>query len=105
MADDVSVVELDSVRARVATTPLAMVLAFIPDTTQLETPAVLLQVIDFPAAVAAAPAATTRLPKSLVKYVIVHWTADGWVPVELKDKFKLTTVPGAPEPDDRTREL
>jgi hypothetical protein len=64
IAEDVSVVEPEIVKASVATTPFAMALELIPETTHLETPDVLLQLIDFPAAVAAAPAVTTSALKS-----------------------------------------
>jgi len=67
IADEVCVVELEMVRAIVATTPLAIVLEFIPEITQVETPATLLQLIVFPAAVAAAPTETVRALKSVVE--------------------------------------
>lgn len=103
-SDEVSVVELEIVKAIVATTPFAIVLVFIPDTTQVETPDVLLQLIDFPAAVVAAPVETLNALKSFVAYVMLHWTPEGCVTVELNDKLKLTTLPGLPEPDERLRE-
>jgi hypothetical protein len=64
--DEVSVVELESVSAIVATTPFAMLLELMPQTTHVETPDVLLQVIDFPDAVATAPAATLNELTSFV---------------------------------------
>lgn len=102
--DEVSVVEA-MVKAMVATTPLAIVFKFVPETTHVETPAELLQLIVLPAAVATGPTETVRAVKSLVAYVIVHWTAEGAVPVEDSDRFKVTTLPAAPEPDERTKVL
>jgi hypothetical protein len=36
---------------------------------------------------------------------MVHWTADGAVTVEDNDRFKVTTLPAAPEPEERTSEV
>lgn len=55
------------VRATVATTPFEMVVEFMPQRTQVGLPAVVLQEIDLPAAVAAAPAVTVIAEKSVVE--------------------------------------
>lgn len=73
IVEEVSVVVLEIVSATVATTPLGIEFVLLPDTTQVETPAVaLLQAIDFEAEVAAAPADTVIALKSFVEYVRVH---------------------------------
>ena len=59
-------VDADSVKLMVATTPFATVLVLMPQTTQVETPAALLQLIDFDAAEVAAPVVTVKPVKSLV---------------------------------------
>jgi hypothetical protein len=64
--DDVSEVELEMVKAMVATTPLAMVFRLAPEITQVETPAELLQLSVLPAAVATGPTEKVRALKSLV---------------------------------------
>ena len=51
--------------ARVATTPFAIVLEFMPQITHVEAPEVVLQLIDLPAAVVAAPAVMLREAMSL----------------------------------------
>ena len=103
-AEEESVVVLDIVSATVATTPLAIVLVLIPYATQLEMPAVLLlHVTDFDAEFAAAPVDTEMELKSLGGYVRVHCTAPGCVVVEPNERFKLTTLPGLPEPEERLK--
>jgi hypothetical protein len=65
--DDVSSVDGAIVSPTVATTPLEIVLELIPQSTHLELPELLLQVICLPAAVAAAPAVTVAEVKSTVE--------------------------------------
>ena len=63
-ADDVLSVEGEIVSATVATTPFEIVLELIPQSTHVELPELLLQVICLPAAVAAAPGVTIADVKS-----------------------------------------
>ena len=60
-------VEEDTVREMVATTPLGIVPAFNPDTMHLEIPALVAQVTDLLAPVAAGPAAIVSEEKSTVE--------------------------------------
>lgn len=66
-ADDVLSVDGEIVRATVATTPFETVLELIPQSTHVELPELLLQVISLPAAVAAAPGVTVADVKSTVE--------------------------------------
>jgi hypothetical protein len=63
--DDVLVVELEIVRATVATTPSEMAVEFIPQTMHFRTPAAVLHEIDLFVLVAAGPAATLADEKSV----------------------------------------
>jgi hypothetical protein len=65
--DDVSVVEVDTVREMVATTPFGMVVSFNPDTMHLEIPPLVAQVTDLFAPVDTGPAATVTDEKSTVE--------------------------------------
>jgi hypothetical protein len=63
----VSVVEVETVREMVATTPLGIVASFKPDNTHLETPELVAHVTDLFAAVATGPAAIVIDEKSAVE--------------------------------------
>jgi hypothetical protein len=63
----VSVVEAETVREMVATTPLGIVVSFKPDNTHREIPALVAQVTDLFAPVATGPAATAIDEKSAVE--------------------------------------
>lgn len=65
--DDVSSVDGEIVSRTVATTPFEIVWELIPQSTHVEVPELLLQVICLPAAVAAAPAVTVAEVKSTVE--------------------------------------
>ena len=62
-----SVVEVETVRERVATVPFGMVAPFSPDTMHLKIPALLAQVTDLFAPVATGPAAIVADEKSTVE--------------------------------------
>ena len=66
-ADEVFFVEADIVIVTVARMPFAIAFEFTPQATHFRPPAVLLQEIDLPAAVAAAPADTLTDEKSVVE--------------------------------------
>ena len=102
-ADDVFSVDAEIVSATVATIPFEIVLELIPQRTHVELPALLLQEICLPAAVAAAPAVTVADVKSTVESLSVHWTEAGWVPELFRLRLKVTVVPGVPDPDERLR--
>lgn len=65
--EDVSVVEAETVREIVATTPLGIVASFKPDTMHREIPALEVQVTDLLAPVATGPAAIVMDEKSTVE--------------------------------------
>ena len=56
-----------------------------------------------PAAVAAGPAVTTTEVKFAAVCDRVHCNAAGAVPAKFIARFRLTGVPGDPEPDDKLR--
>jgi hypothetical protein len=97
-----AVVALDvSVAVTTATTPLAIVLEFIPSAMHVYPDAPPEQVIDLPAAVEAAPGATLRLLMLALGYVNVHCRAAGCPPDgEETDRFRATVPLGAPVPDE-----
>jgi hypothetical protein len=65
--DEVLLVVAEIVNVIVAMTPLAIARLLTPDRTQVGLPAMLLQIMDFPAAIAAAPAVTVTAVKSDVE--------------------------------------
>jgi hypothetical protein len=65
--EDVFLVEVETVKETVATTPLGIGVAFNPETMQREVPALLAQVTDLPAPVATGPAAIVAAEKSAVE--------------------------------------
>lgn len=66
-AEEVFLVEPEIVIDTVARTPFELAFAFRPQATHLALPAVLLQEMDLPAAVAAGPSATVTDEKSVVE--------------------------------------
>ena len=99
--DDVFCVVDDSVSATVATTPLEMVLELIPHSKHVELPALLVQDICLPAAVAAEPTANVADVMSAVEYFRVHSSPAGAAP--FRAMLNPTVVPGLPEPADTLR--
>ena len=99
--DDVFFVVDESVSATVATTPLEMVLELIPHSKHVELPALLLQDICLPAAVAAEPTANVADVISAVEYFRVHSSPAGAAP--LRAMLNPTVVPGLPEPAETLR--
>jgi len=67
MVDELAAVP-ETFNVTVATTPFAIVLVFIPQSTHVYDPAALAQLIDFPAATAAGPATAVMAVKSVVAY-------------------------------------
>jgi hypothetical protein len=79
----------ESVIVTTATTPLLIVLAFRPEATHIVDPLVVLQVIVFPAAVRAGPAAKAMVVTSVGEYESAHCSAAGWLPaVALKERLR-----------------
>jgi hypothetical protein len=95
-AEDVSGVELDIVRAIVAIVPFAIVEEFIPQRIQVRLPAIPLQEIALPAAVAALAAVTETAEKSVVEWFKVHCRSEGRIPDEFTVRLRVTVLPGAP---------
>jgi hypothetical protein len=89
---------VDTPNVTVATTPFAIGLVFIPQRTQVYDPAALAQLIDFPAATAAAPATALMAVKSADEYWKVPAAA-------LRDKFSVAVPPCVVEPEDKLNAL
>ncbi len=94
-----------SVAVTVATTPLAIVVEFIPEARQIIAPLALLQVTVFCAPLSTEPVFTLTELISLVEYVSVHCKALGKEPEPFHDRFKVTLPPWTAEPEDNWREL
>jgi hypothetical protein len=100
--EEVSGVDAEIVSVMVATTPLEIGVWFMPNSTQVDVPATLLQEIVFPVAVAALPATTLIAEKSVAEYVITHCRLAGSALLgSLIERFNTTPVPGLPEPAER----
>ena len=67
ICEDVSVVEIETTREMIPTTPFGMVAAFKPETMHLEIPGLVAQVTDLLAPVATGPAAIVTEEKSTVE--------------------------------------
>jgi hypothetical protein len=81
-----------------------MLAVFRPETTHLRRPEpTLAQSTDFPAALAAEPAATVTLVKSLVEKTKVHSTARTAAPFPLNVSGSVTLAPRATDPDDKVK--
>jgi hypothetical protein len=93
-ADDAPA-EGDRLTLMTATTPFWIVFAFKPTRTHLWPDAVLAQAIDLPAAVAAVPATALMERISLDEYCVVHCSAAGWFPEEVRLNVRLALPPDA----------
>jgi hypothetical protein len=93
-----------NVRLTTPTTPLAIVLVFMPETMQIIEPFPGLQEIVLPAESVAAPADTVTPVMLLVLYVRVHWRLLGAVEA-FSERFRDAVPPGAADPDSNVSEV
>ena len=91
---------VDRASDTVATTPLVIGVVFMPQSSHVIVPALLLQESSlFPAA---GPVVTVADEKSTVEYPSVHSTdAAGSPPAFVKLRLRATAEPGKPEPEDK----
>ena len=87
-----------------ATTPLPIVLAFIPLARQIIEPLVDVQFTPFPLAVRAGPAAMLIEETLLGAYDSFHCKAEGAFPDTVNERFKGKDPPCTPNPDARLKD-
>lgn len=94
----------ESVAVTTATTPLPIVLAFMPLARQITDPVPALQLIVLPAPVRAGPAVVLREMMSLGEYESVHCKPAGALLAAFKDRFSDRALPLSAEPEAKLKE-
>jgi hypothetical protein len=100
-----AIAPVDAVLARLnvteASVPLPIAFAFIPEMTQVYAPEIPEHDRDFPAAVAAVPAAALKEVMLAEGYATVHCTATGWLEAgEEIETLRVTLPPCGAEPEE-----
>ena len=93
-----------TVAVTTATTPLLMVLVFVPVARQFTNPAAAEQVSVSLTAVSTGPATILKAVMSLDGYASVHCRPAGAVPGTLKERFKEMDPPLTTDPEARFRD-
>ena len=94
----------ESVTATVATTPSAMVVAFIPSAMQVYPFVPMAQVTLLPTADNAGPVMAVKFETAAAEYVRVHWRAAGGLEMlEDNERFRVAVPPGATVPEESVK--
>jgi hypothetical protein len=94
----------ERVAVTVASVPLLMAVAFVPDATHTNVPTPELQLSVFPAAASAGPATALSAATSVAEYVNVHCTLAGAPEGAFKERVKGNALPLSAVPDAKLKD-